>query len=232
MFVWLFVYLNIPLLWTKCDSFLRWTDRYTRTGFPIRKPSDRGIMAPPRRVSPPYTSFLGMNTQGIHYQLYSVAKNKGGYSKVPLVLFLHCIFSQQNRLHGKIIKKLSAFSPQLSVNCLKAECWKLTAPTWISPYDATTSPRWFRPLFKNYGGIIAGSSVQHPPVSGGFKRTKNIYIYKEFHPIYRCSLNCQSAILLPLRISSRKTLPYWRACLKGEIRNNIFNFFRVNYFSY
>ena len=37
--------------------------------FSIRKPPDKWSMAPPRRVSPPYTSFLGMNTLGIHCQL-------------------------------------------------------------------------------------------------------------------------------------------------------------------
>ena len=45
----------------------------------IRKPSDHGSMAPSRRVSPPYASFLGMNTLGIHCQLCSVVENKGGY---------------------------------------------------------------------------------------------------------------------------------------------------------
>ena len=73
-------------------------------GFPIRKPPDRGIMTPPRRVSPSYTSFLGMNTQGIHYQLYSAAKNKGGYFFLTLklesytkyrLLFLHkCVYTE------------------------------------------------------------------------------------------------------------------------------------------
>ena len=51
----------------------------------IRKPSDRGSMAPPRRVSPPYASFLGMNTQGIHCQLCSVVENKGSNSYVGFV---------------------------------------------------------------------------------------------------------------------------------------------------
>ncbi len=50
----------------------------------IRKPSDRGSMAPPRRVSPPYTSFLGMNTLGIHCQLCSVVENKGSNGYVGL----------------------------------------------------------------------------------------------------------------------------------------------------
>ena len=38
-------------------------------GFPIRKPPDRRIMAPPRRLSRSYTSFLGTHTLGIHCQL-------------------------------------------------------------------------------------------------------------------------------------------------------------------
>ena len=42
----------------------------------IRKPSDRGSMAPPRRVSPPYASFLGMNTLGIHCQLVALQRTK------------------------------------------------------------------------------------------------------------------------------------------------------------
>ena len=58
--------------------------RFTKDGFPIRKPPDRRIITPPRRISLLYTSFLGMNTQGIHCQLYSVAENKGGYQRCPI----------------------------------------------------------------------------------------------------------------------------------------------------
>lgn len=37
-----------------------------RRGFPIRKPPDHRSMAPTRRVSPPYASFLGKTSLGIH----------------------------------------------------------------------------------------------------------------------------------------------------------------------
>ena len=47
-----------------------------RMGFPIRKPPDHRIMAPPRRVSPPCASFLGMSTQGIHCQLFALQETK------------------------------------------------------------------------------------------------------------------------------------------------------------
>ena len=36
----------------------------------IRKPPDQRFVAPPRRVSPPYASFLGQNLPGIHYRPY------------------------------------------------------------------------------------------------------------------------------------------------------------------
>jgi hypothetical protein len=56
---------------SQCSTQLSWVD------YSIRKPPDHGIITPPRRLSRLYTSFLGMNTQGIHCQLYSVAENKG-----------------------------------------------------------------------------------------------------------------------------------------------------------
>jgi hypothetical protein len=46
-------------------------------GCPIRKPSDWWIITPPRRISLLYTSFFGMNAQGIRCQLECVAENKG-----------------------------------------------------------------------------------------------------------------------------------------------------------
>src|SRR3989344_1799547 len=56
-------------------------------GCPIRKPPDRWIMTPPRRLSRSYTSFLGTSTLGIHYQLCSVAENKGSNGYVGPVSF-------------------------------------------------------------------------------------------------------------------------------------------------
>ncbi len=51
----------------------------------IRKPPDRRIITPPRRISLLYASFLGMSAQGIHYQLYNVAENKRSVSWRSLV---------------------------------------------------------------------------------------------------------------------------------------------------
>jgi hypothetical protein len=45
-------------------------DQQSWPGYPIRKPPDQRFMAPPRRVSPPYASFLGQSLQGIHYWHY------------------------------------------------------------------------------------------------------------------------------------------------------------------
>ena len=42
----------------------------------IRKPPDRRIITPPRRISLLYASFLGMSAQGIHYQLYTLQRTK------------------------------------------------------------------------------------------------------------------------------------------------------------
>ncbi|KKU87615.1 MAG: hypothetical protein UY16_C0022G0015 [Candidatus Gottesmanbacteria bacterium GW2011_GWA2_47_9] len=54
--------------------------------FSIRKPPDKWSMAPPRRVSPPYASFLGMNTQGIHCQLVALQRTKMLTLRSTLVL--------------------------------------------------------------------------------------------------------------------------------------------------
>lgn len=64
-------------LWIECGILLRWTDRYTRSDCSIRKPPDRWSMAHPRRLSWPYTSFLGMSALGIHYQLVALQRTKG-----------------------------------------------------------------------------------------------------------------------------------------------------------
>ena len=44
-----------------------WSDRaLPRPGFPIRTPSDQSLLAAPRGVSSPATSFIGSWRQGIH----------------------------------------------------------------------------------------------------------------------------------------------------------------------
>ena len=75
------------------DSLRSFYDRLSRLlgmGCPIRKPSDYGIMTPPRRLSRSYTSFLGMNTLGIHCQLVALQRTKD--AKLIALLF----FFQQN----------------------------------------------------------------------------------------------------------------------------------------
>ena len=67
-----------PPVSTFLQSRIFLTDYHVNVmGFPIRKPPDHWIMAPTRRVSPPYASFLGMNALGIHYQLEFIAEYKG-----------------------------------------------------------------------------------------------------------------------------------------------------------
>jgi hypothetical protein len=60
-------------------------------GCPIRKPSDRGIIAPPRRISLLYASFLGMNTLGIHCQLVALQRTK----EVIRLDYTPCSFSNK-----------------------------------------------------------------------------------------------------------------------------------------
>ena len=81
--------------------------------FSIRKPPDKWSMAPTRRVSPPYASFLGMNTQGIHCQLVALQR-----TKAPIYIGT-CSFS---------------------TNCFAVFIGNLPIKSgWITPYDATTS---------------------------------------------------------------------------------------------
>ena len=58
-------------LWLRINSKLSLSPPpQSGVDFSIRKPPDQRFMAPSRRVSPPYASFLGQNLQGIHYRHY------------------------------------------------------------------------------------------------------------------------------------------------------------------
>lgn len=63
-------YLDLSVAFATRYPLLQWMD------CSIRKPPDRRIITPPRRISLLYASFLGMSAQGIHYQLYTLQRTK------------------------------------------------------------------------------------------------------------------------------------------------------------
>ncbi len=71
-------------------------------GCPIRKPPDRRSMAPPRRISLPYTSFLGTNTQGIHCQLVALQRTKVSFSVLNRNEFLCSFSNEKNYLLSRV----------------------------------------------------------------------------------------------------------------------------------
>ncbi len=86
-------YLNLSII------FMVRSPPHRQGDYSIRKPPDQWSMAPPRRISLPYASFLGTNTQGIHCQLYSVVENKGPVRQLA-DRYLFSYTFQRNLLQG------------------------------------------------------------------------------------------------------------------------------------